>query len=232
MLQSNAFIYSLSSTGDKPVMLMGDRTSLFPSFWQTVQRSGAIVSTTLMSLVLFATPLQAQTTIPDSLSSYSPASTRIPQRFGVQLPALPELPPADHFLPDTELVATHLVLRLGERRVFVYADDEVMASYPVAIGTPATPTPTGEFEIFQMVENPVWQSPWTGEVHEPGPNSALGLRWIGFAQMSNGIIGFHGTPTVSSIGRAASNGCVRLRNEDVLELFDHAEMGMVVVVEP
>jgi lipoprotein-anchoring transpeptidase ErfK/SrfK len=83
-----------------------------------------------------------------------------------------------------------------------------------------------------MIENPSWQSPWTGEVFAPGANSALGLRWIGFAEMSNGIIGFHGTPTVSSIGRAASNGCVRLRNEDVLALYSHVRMGMTVVVEP
>jgi len=213
-------------------MFMGDRASFLPVLWQAMQRSGAIAGTALASLVLLGTPLHAQTS-PQSLTAYSPsAPTTIPQRFGVELPALPELPPADQFLPETELVATHLVLRLGERRVFVYAEDEVMTSFPVAIGTSRTPTPTGEFEIFQMVEDPVWQSPWTGEVHEPGPDSALGLRWIGFAQMSNGIIGFHGTPTVSSIGRAASNGCVRLRNEDVLELFAHAEMGMMVVVEP
>jgi len=83
-----------------------------------------------------------------------------------------------------------------------------------------------------MIENPVWQSPWTGEVFAPGANSALGLRWIGFTELSNGIIGFHGTPTVSSIGRAASNGCVRLRNEDVLALYSHVRMGMTVIVEP
>lgn len=137
----------------------------------------------------------------------------------------------DH-LPVRLPKATQIVLRLGERRVYVYDNDRVLDSFPVAIGAPNTPTPTGQFEIFQMIVNPVWQSPWTGEVFAPGANSALGLRWIGFAELPNGIIGFHGTPTVSSIGRAASNGCVRLRNEDVLALFEHVEMGMTVVVEP
>jgi len=50
--------------------------------------------------------------------------------------------------------------------------------------------------------------------------------------MPNGVIGFHGTPTVSSIGRAASNGCVRMRNEDVLALFNLVQVGTVVRVEP
>lgn len=138
----------------------------------------------------------------------------------------------DDYLPRYIPKADRLVLKLRERRVYVYDDEQVLDSFPVAIGAPGTPTPTGQFEIFQMIENPVWQSPWTGEVFAPGANSALGLRWIGFAELSNGIIGFHGTPTVSSIGRAASNGCVRLRNEDVLALYRHVRLGMTVIVEP
>lgn len=149
------------------------------------------------------------------------------------IPTLPALEEPTPYLPiESQTVTVRLVLRLRERRVYVYQGDEALVSFRVAIGKPETPTPTGEFEVFQMIEDPVWQSPWTGEVHEPGANSALGLRWIGFAQMPNGIIGFHGTPTVSSIGRAASNGCVRLRNEDVLALFEHVEIGTPVIVEP
>jgi hypothetical protein len=138
----------------------------------------------------------------------------------------------DYLPPEPVPLATHLVLNLSEKRVYVVADDQVLEQFPVAIGAPATPTPIGEFEIFQMIVDPQWESPWTGEVHPPGPNSALGLRWIGFATQDNGIIGFHGTPTVSSIGQAVSNGCVRLRNEDVLALYAHARMGMRVIVHP
>lgn len=139
---------------------------------------------------------------------------------------------ADDYLPSAAPKASEIVLRLSERRVYVYDGDRVLDSYPVAIGTSNTPTPTGEFEVFQMIVEPSWQSPWTGEVFPPGPLSALGLRWIGFTELPNGVIGFHGTPTLASIGQAASNGCVRLRNEDVLALFEHVRMGMTVVVEP
>ncbi|WP_072619927.1 L,D-transpeptidase [Spirulina major] len=146
---------------------------------------------------------------------------------------LAEIPPlgnAERYLPENAV--TRLELRLGERRVYVLRGDETIASYPVAIGTSATPTPTGTFEVFQRVENPVWQNPWTGQVTPPGPNSALGLRWIGFAEMSNGIIGFHGTPTVNSIGKAASNGCVRMFNHDVVAMFEQVEIGTTVTVIP
>ncbi|MDB9528880.1 L,D-transpeptidase [Oscillatoria sp. CS-180] len=136
------------------------------------------------------------------------------------------------YLPEAVPKADRIVLRLSDRRVYVYDDERVLDSFPVAIGAPETPTPVGEFEISQMIVDPAWQSPWTGEVFAPGANSALGLRWIGFTELPNGVIGFHGTPTVSSIGRAVSNGCVRLTNEDVLALYAYVEVGMTVVVEP
>ncbi|MGF1457499.1 MAG: L,D-transpeptidase [Leptolyngbyaceae cyanobacterium] len=167
----------------------------------------------------------------------------LPAPVRVDLDFLPNRTPAadaniyaigrrEEHLPQVTPRADRIVLRLGERRVYVYDGDQILESFPVAIGAPDTPTPTGQFEVFQLIEDPVWQSPWTGEVFAPGANSALGLRWIGFAELSNGIIGFHGTPTVSSIGYAASNGCVRLRNEDVLALYSHVRMGMTVSVEP
>ncbi|WP_413162005.1 L,D-transpeptidase [Capilliphycus salinus ALCB114379] len=146
-------------------------------------------------------------------------------------PSLPGLDDPSPFLPLGK-PEIRVVLRLGQRRVFVYRNDEQVASYPVAVGKPGWETPTGEFQVIQMVENPVWENPWTGEVTRPGPNSALGLRWIGFWTDGKDTIGFHGTPTINSIGSAASHGCVRMRNEDVVALFNQIEMGTTVVVEP
>lgn len=123
-----------------------------------------------------------------------------------------------------------VVLSLRSRRVYLYQGDILLSSYPVAIGTSETPTPQGEFTVSKMVENPVWQSPWTGEVHAPGPNSALGLRWIEFTSNDEGAFGFHGTPTVESIGYAASNGCVRMYNDDVVALFSQVQVGTPVSI--
>lgn len=146
-------------------------------------------------------------------------------------PTLPGLDDPSLFLPLGK-PKIQLVLRLAQRRVFVYRNDQQVASYPVAVGKPGWETPTGQFQVIQMVENPTWQNPWTGEVSSPGPNSALGLRWIGFWTDGKDTIGFHGTPTVNSIGSAASHGCVRMRNEDVVALFTQIEMGTTVIVEP
>jgi lipoprotein-anchoring transpeptidase ErfK/SrfK len=171
---------------------------------------------------------QGQVWAAESNSAIAPSNS-VNSSTTAQWPELPPLGDAAAYLPDTK-AKIRVVLRLSERRVYLYEDDEVAASYPVAIGKSSTPTPTGEFKIFQLIENPTWKNPWTGQVTTPGPNSALGLRWIGFAEMPNGIIGFHGTPTLSSIGQAASNGCVRMRNEDVVALFEKLEMGTSVTV--
>jgi lipoprotein-anchoring transpeptidase ErfK/SrfK len=147
-------------------------------------------------------------------------------------PGIPPLTNPDQFLPLNRLYQKRIVLRLSERRVYLYQGEQELASYPVAVGKPGWETPTGTFEVIMMIENPSWQNPWTGEVRPPGPESALGLRWIGFWSNGKDTIGFHGTPTIESIGQAASHGCVRMHNEDVVALFEQVEMGTTVIVEP
>ncbi|WP_204104707.1 MULTISPECIES: L,D-transpeptidase [Spirulina sp. CCY15215] len=182
-----------------------------------ISRSLMVIVSSLAMLMVGTRAIASEDSVSD-FSSQSIASLDVPP-----------LGSGDRYLPETAV--THLRLDLSDRRVYVERGEERIASYPVAIGKSQTPTPTGTYEVFQMIEDPIWQSPWTGQVTPPGPNSALGLRWIGFAQMSNGVIGFHGTPTVSSIGKAASNGCVRMYNKDVLAMFEQVGMGTTVIVQ-
>jgi lipoprotein-anchoring transpeptidase ErfK/SrfK len=155
----------------------------------------------------------------------------------VQTPELPAIGTFVAYQPTIEAVSqpennpTRLVLRLQEKQLYVYRGEEAIATYPVAIGRPETPTPTGEFQVFEMLENPAWKNPRTGEIEPSGANGSLGTRWMGFANMPNGVIGFHGTPNRASIGSAASHGCVRMRNEDAEALFQQIEVGTIVKVE-
>lgn len=142
------------------------------------------------------------------------------------------LPSVEPIFPEAPAEAVRLVLSLSDRRVYVYRGDELEASFPAAIGRTGWETPTGEFEVFSMVENPGWTNPFTEEIVPPGPNNPLGDRWIAFWSDGNNLIGFHGTPNRDSVGRAASHGCVRLYNEDVRQLYAMVDVGTVVVVEP
>jgi lipoprotein-anchoring transpeptidase ErfK/SrfK len=144
-----------------------------------------------------------------------------------------ELPPLGTpapFLPEVQ--DSRLVLRLRDRRVYYYLGEEVIASYPVAIGRQGWETPTGSFAVLQKVPYPTWQHPFTNEIIPPGPANPLGDRWIGFWTDGKNYIGFHGTPNEELIGQAVSHGCVRMRNSDIVALYEKVEMGTPVIVEP
>lgn len=125
-----------------------------------------------------------------------------------------------------------LELHLSERRLAVYRGDMLIANYSVAVGREGWQTPTGEFSVFQKQRDPAWEHPFTGEVIPPGPENPLGTRWIGFWSDGENAIGFHGTPDESVIGSAVSHGCVRMRNEDVLALYEQVSVDTLVTVLP
>ena len=134
----------------------------------------------------------------------------------------------------------YLLLRLGERRLYL-KDDEARQppeGFLVAIGRTQYPTPTGRFQVNEMVENPDFEvfdfknpSGRTRGHIPPGPLNPLGLRWIGFAYAHGWQVGFHGTSKTEVLGQAVSHGCVRMRNEDVVKVYDRIKLGTTVIVE-
>jgi lipoprotein-anchoring transpeptidase ErfK/SrfK len=125
---------------------------------------------------------------------------------------------------------TQVVVDLSDRRTYVYAEDEVIASYPIAIGKKGWETPTGSFQVFHMRHYPIWRHPITGKVFEAGTDSPLGDRWIGFWSDGRNEIGFHGTPEIDLVGTAVSHGCLRMRNSDVRLLYEQVSLGTTVLV--
>ncbi|ASC72131.1 Putative L,D-transpeptidase YqjB [Halomicronema hongdechloris C2206] len=126
----------------------------------------------------------------------------------------------------------HLVVSLGQRRLELQQQGEPIVSYPVAVGQEDWQTPVGTFTVQTMRRHPVWQHPITGEPIAPGPENPLGARWIGFWQDGTYQIGLHGTNQEDSIGRAISHGCIRLRNVDIIDLYDRITLGTPITVTP
>jgi len=127
---------------------------------------------------------------------------------------------------------TYLLIKLSDRRVYVYQNKEIKSSYPVAIGKKGWETPTGEFEVINIQYKPIWINPFTRKLTPPGPKNPMGLAWIGFWNDGKGQIGFHGTPDEKLIGKAVSHGCVRMKNQDVMKLYYIVFIGMKVKVVP
>ncbi len=105
-----------------------------------------------------------------------------------------------------------IVIRINPKKLDLYKQDKLYKTYPVAVGKPQTPTPRGNFTIINKAINP------------GGP---FGTRWMG---LSKPHIGIHGTNNPSSIGKAVSNGCIRMYNKDVEELSGLVGIGTHVSI--
>jgi L,D-transpeptidase ErfK/SrfK len=135
----------------------------------------------------------------------------------------------------------YLLLKLSERKVYVMDDQSGQPSqgFPVAIGRAQWPTPTGKFQVNEMVENPDFlvfdfnntKGRDRGRI-APGITNPLGLRWIGFASAYGWAVGFHGTQKTEVLGQAVSHGCVRMSNPDIVKMYGQIKVGTPVVVEP
>jgi len=118
-----------------------------------------------------------------------------------------------------------LVVSLSDKRMAVVDHGAVRKIYPVAVGKPSTPSPTGTFRVISRVANPTYYH--NGTVVLPGAGNPVGTRWIGLSERGYGI---HGTNAPGSIGKAASHGCIRMKQRDLEELFAMLKTGEAVEI--
>jgi lipoprotein-anchoring transpeptidase ErfK/SrfK len=118
-----------------------------------------------------------------------------------------------------------VLVSVPDRKLAVIEDGNVIATFSVAVGAAASPSPTGEFQIVTRVANPTYYH--AGKVIPTGKDNPLGTRWLGLSQKGYGI---HGTNAPSSVGHAKSHGCIRLRNRDAERLFAMLQIGDMVQI--
>jgi lipoprotein-anchoring transpeptidase ErfK/SrfK len=116
-----------------------------------------------------------------------------------------------------------IVISIPDRTLTLFEGDHATKTYDIAVGKPLTPSPEGKFEVVTRLNHPTWYT--HGKVVGPGKANPLGTRWLGLSKKGYGI---HGTNEPESIGKAVSHGCIRMRNEDVEELFELVETGVQV----
>jgi lipoprotein-anchoring transpeptidase ErfK/SrfK len=122
-------------------------------------------------------------------------------------------------------VAMRILVDLSERRVTLLRAGRAILVVPAAIGSPATPTPTGRYYVNQKLVAP---DPWGAF----GP-AALGISAFSPTLRSwaqGGPIAIHGTNQATLLGSAVSHGCIRVRNADVLRLFKLVPTGTPVLI--
>lgn len=127
-----------------------------------------------------------------------------------------------------------ILVVLKYRKVYLYNDAKVVKKYRCAIGTRSYPTPTGKFKIVAKRYRPTWVNPapngWGSNMPAriaPGSSNPLGVRAL---NLSASGIRIHGTSKVSSIGHAASHGCIRLTNTNVKDIYKRVKVGTPVFI--
>lgn len=131
-------------------------------------------------------------------------------------------------------------LRIDKSEKMLYVLDEggkPVAAFPVSFGGQLDPLPIGRMKITSELKNPPFH--YNPELLRnaktdkkvklpPGPNSPIGVMWLGLTKEHWGI---HGTNEPSQMARVETNGCVRLTNWDVVRLSSLVDPGAVVVVQ-
>lgn len=136
---------------------------------------------------------------------------------------------------DGDYSAGTIVVKTSERKLYYVLGDGRAIRYPVAVGKPGKEW-AGRTTIGRMEVDPIWgppdevkrDKPELPDLIPPGPRNPLGPRAM---LLSGTEYAIHGTNRRSSIGTRASYGCIRMYNEDVVELYGRVSIGTPVVVQ-
>lgn len=113
----------------------------------------------------------------------------------------------------------------SQNLLFLKRQGEIFKTYVVSTGRDNC-TPVGEFRIVTKLVRPTWFK--TGAVIPPdSEENILGTRWMGFNEDGYGI---HGTTEPEKLGQQVTSGCIRMRNDEVEELYDIVPMGTKITI--
>jgi lipoprotein-anchoring transpeptidase ErfK/SrfK len=124
-------------------------------------------------------------------------------------------------------VRTRIVVDLSARELTFYRAGRRILRTPVAVGSPSTPTPIGRFYVNQRLVPTDPGGPFGPAALGVSAFSDVLTGWV-----QGGPIGIHGTNAPWSIGRAVSNGCIRVPNATLTRLFAGTPGGTPVIIHP
>ncbi len=120
-----------------------------------------------------------------------------------------------------------IVVDKSQNTLLLKSAEEVIKTYVVSTGVNNS-TPVGNFKIVNKIPNPPWFKPGAEKpIPASSPENILGSRWMGFDLSGYGI---HGTTQPGSLGRQATQGCVRMSNSDVEEVYTIISVGTEVTI--
>ncbi|MBN1810123.1 MAG: L,D-transpeptidase family protein [Planctomycetes bacterium] len=141
---------------------------------------------------------------------------------------------SDVIQPGDELKIYPLRSRIViDKKLFtldLFVNGRFYKRYSVGVGQGEL-TPSGNFAIRHRVPFPTWHR-GPDRIPYGNPENILGTRWMGFGHSGPGkSIGIHGTSEPETVPGAVSQGCIRMVNRDVEEVYDLVPSGTEVVIK-
>lgn len=135
---------------------------------------------------------------------------------------------------ETKFKVGTIVVETSERRLYLVLPDGKALKYGIGVGREGF-TWAGQHKITRKAEWPDWTPPPEMRKRVPdlpahmkgGPKNPLGARAL---YIGSTLYRLHGTSEPWTIGQAVSSGCIRLTNEDIIDLYDRVKVGALVVV--
>jgi lipoprotein-anchoring transpeptidase ErfK/SrfK len=115
----------------------------------------------------------------------------------------------------------------SENVLLLKDDGQVVKRYVVSTGKDNS-TPAGKYKIINKLEDPTWYKPGGGVYKAGDKKNEIGTRWMGLSKKGYGI---HGTIEPQRLGEQVSHGCVRMKNEEIEELFKLVPTGTPVTIK-
>lgn len=176
-------------------------------------------------------------------------STIIIYNFCISLSAISPMPESmvgPYVVPVDSTGVYHIVIKKSTFTLSVYLDSTLVKTYPCAVGKNTGDkqrawdycTPEGNFYVQSIEPSSYWKhdfkgdgqgpikgayGPWFYRLYTGADSTKSGLAWKGIA--------IHGTHAPASIGTRASEGCIRLKNEDILDVKQYIYVGIPVRIE-
>ncbi len=186
--------------------------------WFCKGRRPAAVLSCLLALTVYTAAAASPAATQDGKAVPAAAVSVISHGAGTAAPASPVKPAVQE---------KKIGVNTASRMLILYDGGTKAAMYPVGVGKVSTPTPSGFYKVQTKEVNPTWIDPGDTSVQIPsGPDNPLGYRWIGFS----GTYGIHGTNRPDTVGQYVSNGCIRMQESDVEELYQRVAIGTPVMV--
>jgi lipoprotein-anchoring transpeptidase ErfK/SrfK len=196
-----------------------------PTSVQPIRKPSAHQALASSTPVYVSTPVHASASAPAPISVEAPKAADVPEAFVRQV-----VDYASHQMPGT------VIIDIKNTFLYFVLNDTQAMRYGIGVGREGF-TWSGEQTVARKTEWPDWRPPAEMLVRQPylprfmagGPGSPLGARAMYLGETEYRI---HGTNKPDTIGKRVSSGCIRLTNEDVVDLYERVKVGAKVIVLP